>query len=42
LKDKLDKIKEKRKTLLVSNNDIYIKMAKNKEELKVRAPPVTS
>jgi hypothetical protein len=36
LHKELDKIKDKRRTLLYSNNEIYIKMAKNKEEMKVR------
>lgn len=32
----LEVIKEKRRVLLFNNNEIYIKMAKNKEEIKVR------
>ena len=32
----LQDIKERRRNLLFSNNEIYIKMAKNKEEMKVK------
>ncbi|CDW87738.1 UNKNOWN [Stylonychia lemnae] len=34
LQSQLQEIKDKRRTLLFSNNEIYIKMAKNKEEMK--------
>lgn len=42
LEGHLQEIKEKRRNLLFSNNEIYIKTAKNKEEMKVRKADITT